>query len=97
MTVKRGDHVYGGTIIAEVPETRAITHKVMIPPDLEGDVLSVVSDGEYTINDTLLTIMTKGRNRKSDHYDTEMADPYPASDRKALSGFQTADHRTAYP
>lgn len=23
MTVKRGDHVYGGTIIAEVPETRS--------------------------------------------------------------------------
>ena len=44
MTVKRGDHVYGGTIIAEVPETRAIIHKVMIPPDLEGDVLSVVSE-----------------------------------------------------
>ena len=65
MTVKRGDHVYGGTIIAEVPETRAITHKVMIPPDLEGDVLSVVSDGEYTINDTLLTIMTKDGAEKA--------------------------------
>ena len=65
MTVKRGDHVYGGTIIAEVPETRAITHKVMIPPDLEGDVLSVVSDGEYTINDTLLTIMTKDGTEKA--------------------------------
>ena len=65
MTVKRGDQVYGGTIIAEVPETRAITHKVMIPPDLEGDVLSVVSDGEYTINDTLLTIMTKDGTEKA--------------------------------
>ena len=65
MTVKRGDHVYGGTIIAEVPETRAITHKVMIPPDLEGDVLSVVSDGEYTINDTLITLMTKDGTEKA--------------------------------
>ena len=65
MTVKRGDHVYGGTIIAEVPETRAITHKVMIPPDLEGDVLSVVSDGEYTINDTLITLMTKDGTEKT--------------------------------
>ena len=65
MTVKRGDHVYGGTIIAEVPETRAITHKVMIPPDLEGDVLSVVSDGEYTINDTLITLMTKEGTEKA--------------------------------
>ena len=56
MTVKKGDLVYGGTIIAEVPETPAIVHKVMVPPDKEGYVLDVVSDGEYTINEPLVTI-----------------------------------------
>ncbi|MDD3253584.1 MAG: V-type ATP synthase subunit A [Lachnospiraceae bacterium] len=56
MTVKKGDRVFGGTIIAEVPETPAITHKVMIPPDKEGYVLDVVADGEYTINEPLLTL-----------------------------------------
>ena len=56
MMVKKGDLVYGGTIIAEVPETPAIVHKVMVPPDKEGYVLDVVSDGEYTINEPLVTI-----------------------------------------
>ncbi len=56
MTVKKGDRVYGGTIIAEVPETPAILHKVMVPPDKEGYVLDVVEDGEYTISDSLVTI-----------------------------------------
>ena len=56
MTVKKGDLVYGGTIIAEVPEPPAIVHKVMVPPDKEGYVLDVVSDGEYTINEPLVTI-----------------------------------------
>ena len=56
MTVKKGALVYGGTIIAEVPETPAIVHKVMVPPDKEGYVLDVVSDGEYTINEPLVTI-----------------------------------------
>ena len=56
MTVKKGDRVDGGTIIAEVPETPAIVHKVMVPPDKEGYVLDVVSDGEYTINEPLVTI-----------------------------------------
>ena len=56
MTVKKGDLVYGGTIIAEVPETPAIVHKVMVPPDKEGYVLDVVPDGEYTINEPLVTI-----------------------------------------
>ena len=56
MTVKKGDRVYGGTIIAEVPETPAILHKVMVPPDQEGYVLDVAEDGEYTISDPLVTI-----------------------------------------
>ena len=56
ITVKKGDRVYGGTILAEVPETPAIIHKVMVPPDKEGYVLDVVEDGEYTINDPLVTI-----------------------------------------
>ncbi len=56
MTVKAGDRLYPGSIIAEVPETPAITHKVMLPPDLEGYVVDVVADGKYTINDTILTL-----------------------------------------
>ena len=57
LCVKPGDRVEGGTIIAEVPETPAITHKVMVPPDVEGIVETVVPDGEYTINDTIVTLM----------------------------------------
>lgn len=56
ITVKKGDFVLAGTVIAEVPETPAIIHKVMIPPDKEGYVLDVVTDGEYTINEPLLTL-----------------------------------------
>ena len=56
MTVGIGDLVHGGMIIAEVPETRAIVHKCMVPPDVEGKVISVVPDGQYTIKDTLITL-----------------------------------------
>ncbi|MDO5416855.1 MAG: V-type ATP synthase subunit A [Lachnospiraceae bacterium] len=56
ITVKKGDYLLPGAIIAEVPETRAILHKVMVPPDLEGYVQEVKADGEYTIQDTLVTI-----------------------------------------
>lgn len=65
MTVKKGDYVSGGAIIAEVPETQAIIHKVMVPPDKEGYILDVVSDGEYTINEPLLTLqLPDGREEK---------------------------------
>ena len=56
MVVKEGDRIMPCTIIAEVPETRAITHKVMAPPDAEGYVLTVVPDGRYTIEEPLLTL-----------------------------------------
>ena len=59
MTVKKGDRLYPGAVIAEVPETRAITHKVMVPPDMEGFVLSVAEDGNYTIEEPLVTIQKK--------------------------------------
>ena len=56
ITVAPGDIIHGGTIIAEVPETRAIVHKCMVPPDVEGRVVSVVPDGKYTIEDVLITV-----------------------------------------
>ena len=56
ITVSEGDYLHGGDIIAEVPETRAILHKCMVPPQTEGTVVSVVPDGEYTIDEPLVKL-----------------------------------------
>lgn len=56
--IEKGQQVSSGTIFAEVPETTAIVHKSMIPPDIEGIVSDVVEDGAYTITDTIATIQT---------------------------------------
>ncbi|RHV05671.1 V-type ATP synthase subunit A [Firmicutes bacterium OM07-11] len=56
IAVKEGDFLRGGDIIAEVPETRAIVHKCMVPPEIEGTVIHVVPDGAYTIDETLITL-----------------------------------------
>ena len=56
MTVKAGDRVSGGTILCEVQETHAIVHKVMVPPDMEGTLVKVMPDGQYTICDTIAVI-----------------------------------------
>ncbi|MFD1402776.1 V-type ATP synthase subunit A [Robinsoniella peoriensis] len=65
ITVKPGDTVSGGTIIAEVPETPAITHKSMVPPNMKGTILDVVKDGQYTITDQIVTIqLPDGTERK---------------------------------
>jgi len=56
VTAAVGDEVQGGTVIAEVPETKSITHKSMIPPPISGRVTKVVSDGEYTVTEPILTV-----------------------------------------
>lgn len=64
ITVIQGQELHGGDIIAEVPETSAITHKVMIPPDISGRVVQVVQDGFYTIEDVLLTLELEDGTQK---------------------------------
>lgn len=64
ITVQPGQYLHGGDIIAEVPETHAIVHKCMIPPGVEGTVLSVVPDGEYTIEETLVTLELADGSKK---------------------------------
>ena len=56
LTVMTGQQVSSGTILAEVPETRSIVHKVMIPPGVEGEIISVKPDGAYTIDEELVQI-----------------------------------------
>ncbi|MDO4730734.1 MAG: V-type ATP synthase subunit A [Clostridia bacterium] len=54
--VKPGDKLKGGDIYAVVEETRAIEHRCMLHPYLSGVVQSVNQDGEYKIDDTVVTL-----------------------------------------
>jgi len=48
-TVKKGDKVSGGDVIGTVEETSIITHKIMVPPQLNGTITHIAEKGEYTI------------------------------------------------
>lgn len=65
ITVKKGDYVSGGSIIAEVQETSAITHRVMVPPDMEGSIVEVKEDGQYTIADTIAVLQLPDGEEKN--------------------------------
>ena len=54
--VKPGDRLTGGMIYATCPETSIIEHRCLVRPDLSGVVESVVPDGKYKINDTIVTL-----------------------------------------
>ena len=97
LCVKPGDRVSGGTIIAEVPETPAIVHKVMVPPDVEGIVETVVPDGEYTINDTIVTLLLKDDSVKELTMTQKWPIRIPRPNQQTTSGIPPACNRTAYP
>jgi len=57
--VKAGDVVTGGTILGAVPETAALEHRVMVPPDQSGTLTWVASEGQYTIEEPIARLRTE--------------------------------------
>lgn len=54
--VTEGQEVTGGRVIAQIQETKTIMHKSMVPPGIEGKVIEVVPDGDYTVVDMIVKI-----------------------------------------
>jgi V/A-type H+-transporting ATPase subunit A len=56
--IKVGTKVSGGEILGSVPETEALEHFVMVPPDASGEITWLASSGEYTLDDPVARIRT---------------------------------------
>ncbi|MGB9597482.1 MAG: LAGLIDADG family homing endonuclease, partial [Candidatus Poribacteria bacterium] len=56
-TVKVGDKVIGGDIIGTVQETTIVNHKILVPPNIEGEIIEI-NEGDYTVTDTVAKIKT---------------------------------------
>ena len=87
MLVKVGDVVKGGQIFATCPETNLITHRSMIPVNIEGEVVEAKADGKYTVVETLVVVKDKtGQLHNvalSQKWPIKM--PRPIKERKPLS------------
>ena len=53
MKIKVGDKMNSGEIYATIPETQIIEHRLMIPPNLSGEITEVMPDGQYKLFDTV--------------------------------------------
>ncbi|RLF21397.1 MAG: V-type ATP synthase subunit A [Thermoprotei archaeon] len=56
--VKKGDVVEGGSIIGIVPETRIIEHRVLVPPDIKGEIVKI-EEGEFKVDETVAIVRDK--------------------------------------
>src|SRR2546428_5832808 len=58
-TKKKGVDVAPGEILGEVQETPLITHKIMIPYNVSGQLFEI-SDGKFTVNEIVATVKSTG-------------------------------------
>ena len=70
---KVGDHLRGGDIYATCPETAIITHKMMVPPDLCGEVIECAPSGSYRLRDTILKL----RDAKGNIHELTLCQRWP--------------------
>ena len=58
-TIKVGDKVEACSIIGNVEETKSITNKIMIPNNIEGKIIEIMPEGEYTVKDIIAKVETE--------------------------------------
>ena len=58
VTVKCGDKLTGGMIYCTCPETALITHKCMVPPNVNGTVTYTAENGMHRVNDVIIRLTT---------------------------------------
>jgi V/A-type H+-transporting ATPase subunit A len=57
-SLKKGDKVTGGDVLGEVPETVLVKHRILVPPNMNGTLKSIVTKGAYTLEDPIAEVET---------------------------------------
>ncbi|MFV0413047.1 MAG: V-type ATP synthase subunit A [Oscillospiraceae bacterium] len=81
LQVKQGDVLKGGDVIATCPETPAILHKSMVPPNLSGTVEWVAENGGYNIAQPLVKL----RDAKGELHEVCLAQRWPIKAARPVS------------
>lgn len=83
--LKPGARITGGMIIGTVKETEVIEQRILVPPDGEGTLDSIASEGEYTLEDTIATVKTgEGERELTLMHRWPIRVPRPAQERLPL-------------
>ena len=79
--ISPGTTVSGGEIIGTVPETELILHKIMVPPDVKGEITLVKEKGEYNID----TVIAKVRHENGNTTELNMYQKWPVRRSRPVS------------
>ncbi|MBI9103659.1 MAG: V-type ATP synthase subunit A [Spirochaetales bacterium] len=85
-TAVEGAEVSGGLVLGTVKETERVVHKVLVPPDVNGTILSIVPEGEYHVTDPVVVLSTSdGEKELSLRHYWSIRKPRPVKTRKPLN------------
>jgi V/A-type H+-transporting ATPase subunit A len=71
-----GDDVVAGDVLGTVPEGQTIIHKVMVPPNVSGTIKTMVSEGEYTVDEVVATLEDGTEIKMSQYWPVRQGRPY---------------------
>ncbi len=84
--LKNGARLEAGLVLGTVQESEHITHKVLVPPDVNGSLVSIVPEGDYTVEQTIAVVQTgRGEEKLSLMHKWPIRRPRPAAGRLAPS------------
>ena len=73
ITVKVGDKVSSGQIYATLPETAIIEHRLLVPPNVTGEVIKVEKNGKYSLESVIVVI----KDEYGKTYDLSLCQKWP--------------------
>jgi V/A-type H+/Na+-transporting ATPase subunit A len=63
--LKGDEEVSGGMILGTVPETPALEHRIMVPPDVSGTLTWIAEERKYTLDEPIARVrMANGQERE---------------------------------
>jgi len=80
-----GLEVSGGEVLGEVPETKLITHKVMVPPEVSGEITWMIEPGKYNIDTVIAKVKEPagGTRELKMYHNWPVRKPRPIAEKRA--------------
>ena len=81
-----GAALSGSQVLGEVQETEQITHRILVPPGIQGRLASLAPEGDYKVADPIACVLTdRGERELSMMQHWPIRTPRPVAERLAMN------------
>lgn len=51
-----GERIAGGAVLGSVPENATVTHHILVPPEISGELIDLAPAGDYTVDEVIARV-----------------------------------------